>query len=99
MSTDGKSPHSHGRSEVWERTGLARALRRERRKLGARLRQLRRERDLSQESAAELVGIHPKHLQRVENGGANVTIATLVAITLAYRVPLAGLFTEPESRQ
>lgn len=49
---------------------------------------------MSQEAAAELIGIHSKHLQRVENGAANVTMATLVALSLAYRVPLPTLFLD-----
>lgn len=96
MSTASRSPHSHGRSEVWERAALKRALGQARRRLGVRLRALRKERELSQESASELIGIHAKHLQRIENGTANVTIVTLVAIALAYRVPLHRLFQPDE---
>ena len=56
------------------------------------MRALRVERELNQEDAAERIGIHPKHLQRVELGTANVTFATLVAIAVAFRVPVATLF-------
>jgi transcriptional regulator with XRE-family HTH domain len=51
---------------------------------------------LSQEAAAERIGIHAKHLQRIETGSVNVTIATLVAVAVAYSVPLLRLF-EPET--
>jgi uncharacterized protein len=71
-----------------------RALREEQRKLGERLRALREDRALTQEEAAETIGLHAKHLQRLESGLANVTLATLVAIAFAYRTPLKGLFDE-----
>ncbi len=65
--------------------------------MGARLRALRAERGLSQEKASELIGIHAKHLQRLERGTANVTIATLIAVTQAYGVVLGSLFSERSS--
>lgn len=75
---------------------MRRAVEKERRLLGQRLFALRAARELSQEQAAELMGIHPKHLQRIEIGSANVTVATLVAAALAYRVPLRALFELPD---
>ena len=53
---------------------------------------MRLARKLSQEAAAESMGIHAKHLQRIEQGTANLTFATLVAICAAYKLPLAALF-------
>lgn len=91
------SPHTHGRSEVWERPALTAAIRKSCRTLGARIRALRVEHELNQENAAEQIGIHPKHLQRVELGTANVTFATLVAIAIAFRVPVAALFEPTEA--
>lgn len=75
---------------------MRRAVEKERRLLGQRLFALRAARELSQEQAAELMGIHPKHLQRIEIGSANVTVAALVAAALAYRVPLRALFELPD---
>jgi len=75
-----------------------RALREEQRRLGARLKALREERALTQERAAEQVGLHSNHLQRLERGAANVTLATLVALSLAYRVSLRSFFEEPSSK-
>ena len=66
----------------------------ERRRLGEALRALRAERGLSQEEAAERAGVHAKHLQRIEGGNANVTLATLVALARAYRVAPVKLFAE-----
>jgi hypothetical protein len=58
------SPADHGRSETRERPDVARAFERERRLLAQRLRALRLERKLSQEAAAEVIGLSPKHLRR-----------------------------------
>ena len=91
-----KSPHTHGRSEVRTRKDLAPAIKRELRRLGMRLRELREERELSQEQAAELMGIHPKSMPRIEGGTANPTVATLVAASVAYKVPLRDLFPEED---
>ena len=92
MAARRPSPADHGRSETRARPDVARALRREQRQLGARLRALRQGLKLSQEAAAEAIGLSPKHLRRIELGQSNVTLATLVACALAYRVPVARLF-------
>jgi transcriptional regulator with XRE-family HTH domain len=65
-------------------------------RLGSRLRDLRVERGLSQEEAAEVMGIHPKSMPRLEGGTTNPTVATLVAASVAYKVPLRDLFPETE---
>lgn len=88
------SPYTHGRSEVWDRVALAREISKVRRRLGQHLRDLRKARELSQEAAAEVIGIHPKHLQRIERGVGNATVATLVAIAVAYKVAIPSLFEE-----
>jgi len=88
------SPYAHGRSEIHERKGVSQAAKKERRKLGQRLRALRDERGWTQAKAAEEVGLHAVHVARVESGVANVTISTLVAFALAYGVPLRSLFEE-----
>ncbi len=49
---------------------------------------------MSQEGAAERIGIHPKHLQRIEGGRANPTVATVVAIGIAYGVRTEEIFAE-----
>jgi len=61
------------------------------------LRSLRLELGLSQEAAAERVGITDRQLRRLELGQANVTLATLVACAVAYRVQLARLFGDDGS--
>ncbi|WP_141327948.1 helix-turn-helix transcriptional regulator [Myxococcus sp. AB025B] len=92
----GKPPVKRGRSEVWTRGPTARAIKRELRRLGERLRELRLERGFTQEQAAEAIGVHPKHIIKMEQGTANVTVATLVAASVAFKVPLRDLFREIE---
>lgn len=90
----GDSRHSHGRSEALTRPTVLRALARERTRLGKRLRYLRKNRALTLEEASELGGLHPNHLQRIEVGNANVTLALLVALSQAYGVSLTNLFED-----
>jgi transcriptional regulator with XRE-family HTH domain len=75
---------------------LAPVIRRELKRLGIRLRELREDRGLTQEQAAEIIGVHPKSMPRIEGGTANPTAATLVAASVAYKVPLRDLFSEEE---
>lgn len=96
MPTAGKTPTKRGRSEVWTRGPTARAIKRELRRIGERLRELRLARGLTQEQAAEAIGVHPKHMIKMEKGGANLTVATLVAASVAFKVPLRDLFPETE---
>jgi len=62
------------------------------RRLGLKLRQIREERELTQEAAAELAGLHAKHLSVIENAGVNVTFSSLVALAVAYKVSLSAFF-------
>jgi hypothetical protein len=39
-------------------------------------------------------GVHPKSMPRIGGGTANPTVATLVAASVAYKVPLRELFAE-----
>lgn len=75
---------------------MAPVIKRELKRLGTRLRELREQRGLTQEQAAELMGVHPKSMPRIEGGTANPTVATLVAASVAYKVPLRELFPEED---
>lgn len=75
------------------------AILRARRRLAAHLKALRKARGLSQDEAAEVSGLHGKHLLRIESGRVNVTLATLVALSIGYRVPMAELFPKPRARK
>lgn len=86
-----RSRHSHGRSEIWFRKHVVDELAATTKVMGGRLRALRTDRGVSQERAAELIGVHAKYLQRLENGRANASLGTLVAAALAYGVPLTRL--------
>lgn len=61
-------------------------------RLGVRVRALREEHGLTQESAAERAHLDAKHWQEIEAGRVNVTLASLVGIGKALSVPLAKLF-------
>ncbi|MGH7270419.1 MAG: helix-turn-helix domain-containing protein [Polyangiaceae bacterium] len=65
---------------------------RARKRLGLRLRQVREQKGLTQEEAAEKAAIHAKHLGVIEGGKANTTFGTLVALAYAYEVSLAVFF-------
>jgi transcriptional regulator with XRE-family HTH domain len=64
------------------------------RRLGERVRQLRRERELSQESLAFDAGIHVNHLSTIERGEANPSFLVLVSIAKVLRVTLSDLVSE-----
>jgi DNA-binding XRE family transcriptional regulator len=93
MSPTGK-PRPRRSTSIQAPANLAPIIKRERKRLGLRLRELRRERGLTQEQAAEMIGIHPKYMPRVEAGRANLTVDTLIAASVAYEVALCDLFTE-----
>jgi transcriptional regulator with XRE-family HTH domain len=74
------------------RPGLHRAAR----EVGARIRELRAERGLTQEELGLHAGIDSKHVQQIEYGHANATLATLTSIAEALEVPLRALFDAPK---
>lgn len=59
--------------------------------LGERIRELRKEQSLSQESLAELAEIHVNHLRRIELGQANPTYLVLLRLAAALGLSLPGL--------
>ncbi len=58
------------------------------------IRALREERSITQEGLAEAAGLHAKSVSRLEQGGVNATLATLVGVADALGVPLRSLFPE-----
>ena len=80
------------KSEIWNRPVLVRAIAREQRRIVGVLEARRHELGCTQEKAAEHIGVHEKALARMERGEAIVTLASLVAVTRAYRIDLAALF-------
>ena len=68
-----------------------------RERFGARLRQLRTSKKLSQEKLAELAGLHRTFVSMVERGERNVTIATVEKLALALACRMADLMPDAEN--
>ena len=64
------------------------------RRLGDRVRQLRRQRELSQEAVAFDAGIHTNHLSSIERGEATPSFLVLVSIAKVLGVTVADLVAE-----
>lgn len=60
--------------------------------IGEQLRNLRKERGLSQEELAHLASLHPTYIGQVERGEKNITVETLDKITRALEISLEELF-------
>ena len=60
-------------------------------KLGEKVRILRRSRNLTQEKLAELAKVDPKSIIDIKNGKRNPTIKTLNKISSALKVPVTEL--------
>jgi transcriptional regulator with XRE-family HTH domain len=88
-------PGKHGPTGIHVPEDLKPIVQRERKRLGRRLRELRTARGLTQEQAAEMIGIHAKYMPRVEAGRANLTVDVLIAASVAYEVALHDLFPAP----
>lgn len=76
------------RSTARSQPGVPLALKR----LGKRVRQLRQAAELTQEQVAERAHLDAKHLQEVEAGRVNPTVASLVGLAKALSVKLADIF-------
>ncbi|HLJ90586.1 MAG TPA: helix-turn-helix transcriptional regulator [Candidatus Angelobacter sp.] len=60
--------------------------------LGAKIRELRTKKGLSQEDFAFECKLHRSHLGEIERGEANVTLSTLLTIAHALGTSIASLF-------
>lgn len=67
--------------------------------LGARVRALRKERQLGQEPLADLASLHRTHIYSIEKGRANPSFETLLKVADALEVSLMELmdFEEVQS--
>lgn len=61
---------------------------------GAKLRELRKARGLSQEAFAELAGLDRSYLGGVERGARNVSLININRISLALKMPMEELFKD-----
>ena len=60
--------------------------------LGARIRKLRKEKQVSQEGFADWCGLHRSHLGQVERGEANVTLSTILVVAEQLDITIFELF-------
>ncbi|TDK61766.1 XRE family transcriptional regulator [Bacillus salipaludis] len=65
-------------------------------KLGERIRILRKEKGLSQEELGERADIHTNHIGAIERGEKNVTIESLIKVTRGLGITLDELFRHLE---
>ena len=70
---------------------LAQAADRQARRIGARLRELRKARGISGKELAELAGIHPQSLSRIEHGQHDVVFTTLRRLLAAMSCAVEDL--------
>ena len=69
---------------------------------GKRIRQLRTERNLSQEQLAELTGFHRTYIGMVERGERNISLANIGVFAKAFGLSLSDLLKfekEPSLRK
>ncbi len=59
---------------------------------GKRLKELRKSNKLTQEQLAELIGLDPKQICRIENGACFTTFETLQKISKIFNVGIYDLF-------
>jgi transcriptional regulator with XRE-family HTH domain len=67
--------------------------------LGLRMRELRQENGLTQEQAAERLGMLAPNYARIEQGRMNVTVETLVRLADVFEVPVRALFENATFRE
>lgn len=61
--------------------------------LGLRIRELRRKSGFTQEHFAELIGVAPRHVSRIENGVNSPSVETLGHIAECLNVEVKELFS------
>ncbi len=71
----------------------------DRRFIGLRIRDRRKELGLSQEKLAEAIGITYQQLQRYENGKGHLNTDRLQALSDALHIPIAYLFEDKETKR
>ena len=62
------------------------------RKFGIKVRQMRLEKGLSQETFADRCGLHRTYIGAVERGERNISIENIEKIAKALGVPISSLF-------
>jgi len=59
---------------------------------GERVRQIRKEKGLSQEVFADLAGIDRSYMGHIERGDQNITLTKIFQIAKALEIPICQLF-------
>lgn len=62
-------------------------------KFGKRVRQLRDERDISQEKLGELAKVHRTYVGMIERGEKNITLGNIEKLAKALKVSVTDLFS------
>lgn len=60
--------------------------------LGERIREFRKTKGLTQEQLAELIGVEPRHISRIEGGYNSPSIERLAKISEVLNVPIKEFF-------
>ncbi|MBA56702.1 MAG: transcriptional regulator [Pseudomonadales bacterium] len=63
---------------------------------GERVRQIRKEKGLSQEAFADLAGIDRSYMGHIERGDQNITLTKIFQIAKALEISIRQLFDEVE---
>jgi transcriptional regulator with XRE-family HTH domain len=66
--------------------------------LGTRIKKLRIEQNLSQQELAGICDFEKTNMSRIENGGTNPTILTLLKISAALKINLSELLDNDDLR-
>ncbi|EOE1185233.1 helix-turn-helix domain-containing protein [Vibrio parahaemolyticus] len=61
---------------------------------GERVRQIRKEKGLSQEALADLAGIDRSYMGHIERGDQNITLTKIYQISEALRVSVSDLISD-----
>jgi transcriptional regulator with XRE-family HTH domain len=63
-------------------------------KLGRRIRELRVKEGWSQEEFAANCNLHRSHMGEIERGNANITLSTLLVISIKLQTTVSALFKD-----
>ena len=66
---------------------------------GKRIRELRKNKHITQEKLAELISVEPQQISRIENGACFTTFETLEKLAHVFNVPINKLFIFDHTKQ